>query len=104
CTSYQSGQSEFKSENDNDAPKLEQNVPNPFMQTSYIKFYIPSSAKSAMIVVSDINGTAVKQFNSLAIGFCTVNIAAGTLAAGTYQYTLIIDGNKIDTKQMILTK
>lgn len=87
-----------------DIPVLEQNVPNPFLQTSYIKFYIPSSANDTMIVVSDMNGKVLKQFRQLSPGFGTVNINAGTLAAGVYQYMLLIAGKVIDTKQMVLTR
>jgi hypothetical protein len=88
----------------NDAPKLEQNIPNPFLQTSYIKFYIPSSTNSAMLIITDVSGSVVKEFTNLQIGYGTVEIDYSNLGSGTYQYTLVIDGNKVDTKQMILTK
>ncbi len=88
----------------NDPPKLEQNIPNPFLQTSYIKFYIPSSTNSAMLIITDVSGSVVKEFTNLQIGYGTVEIDYSNLGSGTYQYTLVIDGNKVDTKQMILTK
>jgi hypothetical protein len=31
-------------------------------------------------------------------------IQSGSLAAGIYQYTLIVDGKMIDAKKMVLTK
>ena len=33
-----------------------------------------------------------------------ISINAGTLASGTYTYTLYVDGEIIDTKEMVLTK
>ncbi|HUM46793.1 MAG TPA: tail fiber domain-containing protein, partial [Chitinophagales bacterium] len=104
CTAYEQSSTENTGSKINDMPVLEQNVPNPFLHTSYIKFYIPSSAKDAMIVVSDLNGKVLKQFAQLPNGFGTVNIDAGTLAAGVYQYMLLIGGKVIDTKQMVLTR
>ena len=87
-----------------DVAKLDQNIPNPFMQNCYIKFYIPSSAKNSSITISDLNGRLIKTFSNLAVGFGTVNINGGELAAGTYQYILVIDGNKVDGKTLVLTK
>jgi hypothetical protein len=34
----------------------------------------------------------------------SVKVDAATLASGAYQYSLIIDGKLIATKQMVLTK
>lgn len=102
CSSYQStiGSNQLSV----DAAKLEQNVPNPFMQNCYIKFYIPSTAKNAFITINDLTGRTIKTFSNLVVGFGTVNINGGELAAGEYLYTLTIDGNKVDAKKMILTK
>jgi hypothetical protein len=104
CTAYEQSSTTNREVKISDIPVLEQNVPNPFLQTSYIKFYIPSSATDAMIVVSDLNGKVLMQFTNLPNGFGTVNIHAGTLAAGVYQYVLLIGGKVIDTKQMVLTR
>ncbi len=88
--------------NDGDTPILEQNIPNPFNQNTYIKFYIPKSAKSAKLLVTDARGALAMEFNDLEAGFGTVNIKSGILASGTYHYTLIIDDKQIDTKTMML--
>ena len=37
-------------------------------------------------------------------GHGTVIVSGGTLAAGMYVYSLVVDGQIVDTKQMILTK
>lgn len=104
CTAHEQSSTANTEVKIGDIPVLEQNVPNPFLQTSYIKFYIPSYANDAVIVVSDMNGKVLKQFRQLSPGFGTVNINAGTLAAGVYQYMLLIGGKVIDTKQMVLTR
>lgn len=101
CTVYHDEQ---KSTGNSDMPSLGQNIPNPFTQTSYIKFYIPSSAKSGGMIIYDHMGSIVKQFTGLQPGYGTVSIDNGLLSAGTYQYTLFIDGKPFDTKQMIVVK
>jgi hypothetical protein len=57
-----------------------------------------------MLIVSDVNGIVRKQFSGLQPGYGTVNIDYSSMASGTYYYSLIIDGKKFDTKQMILTR
>ena len=104
CSNYNGGTTPSLGEGRYGLPSLEQNIPNPFMQSSFIKFYIPSTAKNSSIIISDVNGRVIKTFSNLSIGFGTINIIGGELAAGNYEYTLLIDENKIDTKQMILTK
>ena len=51
-----------------------------------------------------IGTTTSKQANISGHGKGSVSINASTLAAGTYNYSLWIEGKLIDTKQMILTK
>jgi hypothetical protein len=33
-----------------------------------------------------------------------INLNSGTLAAGSYNYTLWVDGKQIDSRKMIITK
>ncbi len=84
--------------------KLSQNAPNPFYRSTSIGFTIPEAVKSAKLIVSDINGRAVKSFTITARGNGQQTIDAGALTAGTYTYTLIADGVTIDSKKMMLTK
>ena len=83
---------------------LQQNIPNPFNQSSSIHFYIPPNTSDASIVVTDATGKTIKQFNNLSKGNGTVTVEANTLSSGSYLYSLIVDGKTIATKQMILTK
>ncbi|MEP6466057.1 MAG: tail fiber domain-containing protein [Parafilimonas sp.] len=82
---------------------LQQNIPNPFTNSTTISYSIPQKYSSAKIVVTDKNGAALKQF-SLSSGNGSVTINASTLSSGAYQYALYADGKMIDSKQMLLTK
>ena len=86
-----------------DTPVLNQNVPNPFDQNTTIQFYIPQTVKAAQMQVSDMNGRVVKTQDISTKGFGMMTIEAGNLAAGSYLYTLVLDGKAFDSKKMILT-
>ncbi len=83
---------------------LEQNIPNPFNHTTIINYTLPSKFTTAQIIITDKNGKQLKQLNISGSGNGTVNIDASTLSSGTYNYSLIIDGKVINTKQMLLGK
>lgn len=82
---------------------LEQNVPNPLKNTTSIRYNIPDGAKNASLVINDINGRMIKQF-SVKSGSGIVNVDASLLNNGTYSYSLIVDGTRVETKKMIITK
>ena len=86
-----------------DAATLAQNAPNPFNQTTTINYAVPTKASNATLQIFDLNGAMLKSVN-LAKGNGQVTINAGELAAGTYSYNLVVDGNIVDTKKMVLTK
>ncbi|MEO8147552.1 MAG: tail fiber domain-containing protein [Bacteroidia bacterium] len=87
-----------------DVAKLEQNQPNPFNENTVIRFYIPSSAKSALIKIADANSKEIKSISIDERGASQISISSNTLAAGVYTYQLIVDGKAVDTKKMTLTK
>ena len=87
-----------------DNASLEQNIPNPFNKTTTIKYSLPQKFTSAQILISDKNGKPMKQVNVSGSGKGIVNIDAGTLSGGAYNYSLIVDGKIISTKQMLLAK
>ncbi len=86
------------------AGALAQNVPNPFTNSTSISYNLPAYYSSAKIIITDKNGTALKQISLNAKGKGNVQVDASTLAAGAYQYSLYIDGRLADTRQMIATK
>ncbi len=84
--------------------ELFQNVPNPFNQRTEIQVFLPTSVKDAQLLIFDMNG---KMINKVAVdqrGESNIAIEGSTLQAGMYFYSLIADGQEIDTKRMILTK
>jgi hypothetical protein len=83
---------------------LEQNAPNPFNSTTVIRYNIPKVIKQASLVITNSNGQTLKSILLTQRGSGETTISEGTLAAGSYFYSLIIDGKRTATKQMMLTK
>jgi hypothetical protein len=81
---------------------MKQNVPNPVLNTTTIGYFIPDGTSSARIMITDTKGQQLKVFNVSGDG--SVNFSAGTLAAGTYSYSLVVDGQTISSKKMIIAK
>lgn len=82
---------------------VEQNAPNPFSNTTIIRYHLPTSVASARLLITGINGQELRSF-TLSTGDGQVTLNAGTLAAGTYSYSLVVDGRIADTKQLVITR
>lgn len=82
---------------------LEQNIPNPLRNNTSIRYNIPADAKNASLLITDVNGKSIKQLTVKA-GSGVINIDASSLNAGTYNYTLVIDGRTIETRRMVVAK
>ena len=82
---------------------LAQNTPNPFNERTTIRFTLPEDAQNASICIFDMSGKMLKQIpvNS---GMQSIVINGYELAAGMYLYSLVIGGQEVDTKRMILSK
>ncbi len=83
---------------------LEQNYPNPFDETTTIKYNINEEAKNAFIVLSSLEGAVINKYEIDRIGSGELIIPVNTLAAGTYSYQLIIDNKQVDVKRMEIIK
>ncbi|HXB42312.1 MAG TPA: hypothetical protein VNZ49_17365 [Bacteroidia bacterium] len=55
-------------------------------------------------MIFDLNGSLKKTITIIAKGEVNVTINGKELIAGMYNYSLIVDGQEIDTKKMILTE
>lgn len=87
------------------AAYLEQNAPNPFSSTTVIQYHLPPNSGLATLVITDANGSVVRNAilnNSVGNGQVTFN--AGMLAAGTYVYSLYVDGKPADSKRLVITR
>lgn len=84
---------------------LQQNYPNPFNPSTQIKYDI-AKASDVSIKVFDVLGNEVAAVFSgnLAAGRYSADFNASNLATGIYFYSLLVDGQKVDTKKMILVK
>ena len=87
-----------------DRGSIEQNAPNPFTSSTTIKYKLPQQYSHAQVLITDMGGRTVKTVRVAGSDYGVVQVTAGSLAAGAYQYALIIDGKIVDTKTMVLTK
>jgi hypothetical protein len=83
---------------------LNQNIPNPFSEETFINFTVPSTIKNALIIIYDKTGNVLKTVPISERGESSIHIYAANLSSGTYTYSLICDGQLIDTKQMVCQK
>lgn len=83
---------------------LFQNAPNPFTETTIIKYVIPEPFESARIIIHNLNGVEIKSFTITESGEGNITINGAELNPGMYLYTLIVGNEIIDTKRMILTQ
>lgn len=103
CFSSQSevGANDSSSEN----AELGQNIPNPFSESTIIRYYLPDGTNSAIIRVTDMSGSPVKDLQLGATrGANQVEFQTQGLAAGTYLYSLFVDGKFVDTKKMMIAR
>lgn len=99
-----SQQSENKKTISLSSASLEQNIPNPFNNTTTISYTLPQQYSSAKIIITAQNGKVLKEVNVSGSGKGSVHIDASTLANGAYHYSLYVEGKLIDSKQMVLAK
>ncbi len=86
------------------AAKLAQNEPNPFANATKIELTIPTDAQNALLCIYDMSGKQIQQMPIADRGNTYIEMNSAGLSAGMYLYSLIIDGQLIDTKRMVVTK
>ena len=87
----------------NEQPILYQNIPNPFNNTSSIKYYIPSYAESANLVISNEMGQLISNIELYEVGeYGEAYVNAAGLSPGAYYYTLYVNQTKFETKTMVI--
>ncbi len=80
---------------------LFQNVPNPFAEQTSISYYLPDNIQRAQILFFEQSGKIIKTVDLTEKGKGVLNVFANDLSNGMYTYSLIIDGQTIETKKMI---
>jgi hypothetical protein len=88
----------------NSGSVLYQNSPNPFSESTIIRYNVPVVQSMAMINVYDLQGKQIESYKIAQSGSGEVKIAASSLVPGVYIYNLIVDGNEVAAKRMILTE
>jgi hypothetical protein len=83
---------------------LYDNIPNPFNTNTEIKFKTPLTFSTAKLVIYNLQGLEIQDYNITQGGNGSVTIQGSQLAAGMYLYSLFVDNTLIDTKRMVLTK
>lgn len=84
-------------------PFLSQNVPNPFNEETIIKYSIPAINSYAMINLYDLSGSQIRSYSVSNTGEGEILIPASDLEPGIFIYNLIIDGEEVDSKKLMLT-
>lgn len=84
--------------------ELFQNTPNPFDQSTTIRYYLPEGTEKAQLFIYNIDGQQVRSMELTETGEDAMTITAGELGAGIYFYTLYADGEVSQTRKMILTE
>ena len=84
--------------------QLFQNTPNPFTENTTIECVVGNDVKNASLYIYDMNGRQIDVLPVEGRGNTAVTIEGRSLEAGIYLYSLIADGQVIETKRMILTR
>jgi hypothetical protein len=86
--------------------ELVQNQPNPFTTTTDIYYRLGSNCSRVELKITDILGRIRKKILLTAntVGVHKVEFNPEELHSGVYQYSLVVDGNLLDTKKMIFIK
>ena len=82
---------------------LYQNTPNPFKEKTVIRFKLAENVQNASICIFDMQGKMLKNL-PISSGKESVAVNGYELGAGMYLYSLLVNGQEIDTKRMIITK
>lgn len=80
--------------------KMEQNVPNPFVQNTLVNCFVPASAVKALFIIYNSEGVVIKLLNINERGNTTVQISAEDIPNGLYTYHLVIDNKLIAAHEM----
>ena len=83
--------------------KLYQNTPNPFKEQTVIRFSLADDVKDAAICIFDMTGKTIKKL-PISSGMESVSVGGYELGEGMFLYSLIVNGQEIDTKKMVISK
>lgn len=82
--------------------ELGQNRPNPFNGVTKVDYNIPTNAVNAEINIFNVEGKLMKTVTVAHTGIGVLTINASEIPAGTYSYQLVVDGQIVDAKKMVM--
>lgn len=82
---------------------LYQNNPNPFKEQTTIRFSLADDVQDAAICIFDMTGKMLKKL-PISSGMNSVSFGGYELGEGMFLYSLIVNGQVIDTKRMVISK
>ncbi len=80
---------------------LNQNVPNPFAESTVITYSIPATVVKGQIHFYDGQGKLINSLEITNRGAGQLNVFGEDLSSGTYTYSLVADGQIVSTKKMV---
>ena len=83
---------------------LAQNQPNPFRENTIVDYFVPADVQKAHIQVTNVDGKILGQVSINEMGKGQVTIQSKSYPAGTYFYSLVLDGQVMETKRMVLAR
>ncbi|MEM1120891.1 MAG: tail fiber domain-containing protein, partial [Bacteroidota bacterium] len=84
------------------AAQLFQNEPNPADGSTVIRYFIPENTKRATLQVMSEQGQIIKTIKIDSRGLGQTILQMEGLGAGVYHYTLLVDGEPLAAKKMVL--
>jgi len=83
---------------------LFQNYPNPAQDITTIDYFLYEDANDASIIIYNLLNAPVKQYPISNIGKSGIKADLQDLPSGIYFYVLLVNGERVDKKKMVLNK
>ena len=83
--------------------RLYQNTPNPLTHQTVIRYDLPPTASDAFIYILNLQGKLIRQV-PVDVAQNSISISCSELEAGMYIYSLVVSGQEVDTKKMIVAR
>jgi hypothetical protein len=81
-----------------------QNDPNPFSNTTTIRYSLPASIRNASIIITDLTGRTVRILAVTSTEYGKVNFGSQDIENGVYLYSLVTSEGTLITKRMVVSK
>lgn len=84
--------------------KLHPNIPNPLSHSTLIRYELPQITNDASILIQDMFGRTLKSITlskDIKNGIVRFDAVQAGLTSGTYVYTLIVNGQSINSQKMV---